>query len=338
MRDIVKLPAAKDCCSFIREELLQTETLRNSFDEGGLVRDVIARFARRPRFFYRPTDAFVRRSDASGKEHTEYVEAPHFSPWWGGIQLRTYDNALVQDLYYLHEITHAATMPFAPDIEHALSDPVTFKNKIRDNEHEASTLSEMTIYCEFPQLRSMSFQHEIFVDRFLFPDGNWNRVDARLIQRWREEPELVEKEMMYARAAILTAPEVPESDLSAFWLKRFYSQGKAWTAIWTNPKGEYSALPIGGRFRAVERAMVEFRENCHRIGRSAALDAHLEWLLSPEIADGTCIPFYREAVAFCESYLDHKLMYFDSLRNRGKSTEEHHKPASTTPAPASGRV
>ena len=66
-----------------------------------------------------------------------------------------------------------------------MADPITFKNKIRDNEHEASTLSEMTIYCEFPQLRKHSFQHEIFVDRFLFHDCDHSRVDVRMIQRWR---------------------------------------------------------------------------------------------------------------------------------------------------------
>jgi hypothetical protein len=325
MQDIVKLPVAKDCCDYIRDELLRTETLRSSFDEGGMVHHLIARFSRRPRFFYKPSPEVVRKTDTVGKEHIEYVEAPHFSPWWGGIQLRTYDNPLVQDLYYLHEICHAATMPYGPHPKYPLSDPITFKNKIRDNEHEASALSEMTIYCEFPQLRSMSFQHEIFVDRFLFPSGDWNSVDARLIQRWREEPELVEKEMMYARAAVLTAPQLDESDLAAFWLKRFYSQGKAWTAIWTNPKREYPELPEGGRFRWVESAMIQFRENSYRLGRRDALEQHLDWLLSPEVADGTSIPFYREAVAFCGSYLDHKLLYFESLQRRGKTTEVHHK-------------
>jgi hypothetical protein len=326
MQDIIQLANAKECCGFLRDELLQTEALKNSYDEGGMVRDLFVRFARRPRFFYQPSQAFVTLADAQGKEHVEYIEASHFSPWWGGIQLRTYDNQLVQDLYYLHEICHAATMPFGPDIDHALSDPVTFKNKIRDNEHEASTWSEMTIYCEFPQLRHRSFQHEIFVDRFLFPGGDWKRVDARLIQRWREEPELVTKEMMYARAAILTSPNVDESDLAAFWLKRFYSQGKAWTGIWTNPKGEYPTLPHGGRFRLVEEAMIRFREECHSLGRSQALERHIEWLLSPEIADHTSIPFFHEAKAFCESYLQHKILYFASLQNRGATTETHHKP------------
>jgi hypothetical protein len=325
MKDIVKLVTSQECCGFIRDHLLQTEIFRSSYDEHGLIWEVLHRFARRPRFFYRPSEDYLSVVDRSGNVIHEYVEAPHFSPWWGGIQLRTYDNKLVQDLYYLHEIEHAATMPYGPDRNSSLSDPVTFKNKIRDNEHEASTLSEMTIYCEFPQLRQLSFQHAIFVDRFLFPGGDYSRVDVRMIQRWREEPQLVTKEMMYARAAILTSPQVDESDLAAYWLKRFYSQGRAWTSIWTNPKGEHPELPLGGRFRQVELAMVQFREECQTLGREAALDRHLEWLMSDSVCDGTEIPFYREAKAFCQSYLEHKLLYFDSLKQIGKETETHHK-------------
>ncbi len=330
MQKVIALPHAKECQEFIRHQLLKTEMLRQSYDEGGLVAKLIQKFARRPRFFYEPSEVFVEVMDPQGKVHKEFVEAPHFSPWWGGIQLRTYDNALVQDLYYIHEICHAATMPYGPDSAHVCTDPITFKNKIRDNEHEASTLSEMTIYCEFPQLRSMSFQHEIFVDRFLFPTRDRLRVDAQMIQRWREEPEIVSKEMMYARAAVLTAPNVDESDLAAFWLKRFYSQGKAWTQIWTNPNGEYEGIPTGGRFREVERAMVQFREACHAFGRAEALNRHLNWLQSDNLTHGTNIPFYQEAKAFCESYLQHKLLYFQSLQRRGESTETHHKDKART--------
>ncbi len=329
MQNVVSLANAQECCEYIRETLLKTEMLRQSFDEGGMIYKIIKQFARRPRFFYRPSDTFIEVLDSDGKAHREYVESPHFSPWWSGIQLRSYDNSLVQDLYYLHEICHAATMPYGPDIHHACTDPVTFKNKIRDNEHEASTFSEMTIYCEFPQLRALSFQHEIFVDRFLFPTLDKDQVNAKMIQRWREEPEIVEKELMYARAAVLTAPKVDESDLAAFWLKRFYSQGRAWTNIWTNPKSEYSDIPLGGRFREVESAMIEFRDNCHLIGRQAALEKHLDWLSSSQITQGTDIPFYAEAKAFCESYLRHKIMYFKSLQSRGQTTEVHHKDEST---------
>ncbi len=331
MQDVIKLVTAQEICIFVRDKLLQTEVLRKSYDEEGLVRDVLTRFARLPRFFYKPSAEYVSVTDNDGKALQEYVEAPHFSPWWGGIQLRTYDNKVVQDLYYLHEIEHAGTMPYGPDAAHSLTDPVTFKNKIRDNEHEASTLSEMTIYCEFPQLRKHSFAHQIFVDRFLFDDGDFDRINVRMLQRWREEPELVKKEMMYARAAVLTTRKVDESDIAAYWLKRFYSQGKEWTRIWTNPKGEIAELPPGGRFALVESSMVEFREQCELLGREAALENHLHWLTSPEITDGTAIPFYHEAKAFCESYLRHKILYFDSLEKIGKKTESHYKNTDSAP-------
>lgn len=330
MQDIIRLVNAADVCRFVREELLQTEVLKKSYDQGGLVRAVLTRFARLPRFFFHPSEEYVEVCSDDGRRLTEYVEAPHFTPWWGGIQLRTYDNKLVQDLYYLHEIEHAGTMPFGPDAAHSLNDPVTFKNKIRDNEHEASTLSEMTIYCEFPQLRKHSFSHEIYVDRFLFPEGDFDRVNVRMIQRWRDEPDLVKKEMMYARAAVLTSRTVDESDIAAFWLKRFYSQGRAWTKIWTNPQGEIAALPRGGRFAEVESAMIRFRDQCETLGRDEALDAHLKWLFSKAVSNGTQIPFHLEAKAFCQSYLEHKLRYFESLDRIGKTTETHHKNAAET--------
>lgn len=323
MRDVLKLVTVQEICDFVRSELLQTEVLRKSVDERGLVHAVLTRFARLPRFFYRPSDDFVQIDGGDGKTLTEFIESPHFSPWWGGIQLRTYGNKLVQDLYYLHEIEHAGTMPYGPDLAHSLTDPVTFKNKIRDNEHEASTLSEMTIYCEFPELRQHSFDHEIFVDRFLFSEGDFDRVNVRMLQRWRNEPELVTKEMMYARAAVLTGRAVDEGDLAAYWLKRFYSQGKEWTKIWTSPAGEIEGVPKGGRFAVVEQAMVRFREQCEVVGRRQALDQHLQWLTSPEVTAGTSIPFFREAEAFCQSYLRHKSLYFDSLMKVGKKTETH---------------
>jgi hypothetical protein len=61
------------------------------------------------------------------------------------------------------------------------------------------------------------------------------------------------------------------------------------------------------------------------MGRSVALQHHLAWLQSDTIAYGTGIPFYSEATAFCESYLRHKILYFQGLQRRGQTTEVHHK-------------
>ena len=300
MQDIVKLVEPDEIHAYVRK-LWKTDAMRKSHDDGGLVWEVIDRFARLPRVFYKPTD--------------QGVEASHFSPWWGAIQTREYDNDVVQDLYYLHEIQHAGTMPYVAGLN-----AVEQKNKIRDNEHEASTLSEMTIYLEFPELRAKSFPHSIFVDRFLFPDGDFRHADVRMLQRWREEPDLVTKEMMYARANVLTSPDVDPADMAAFWLKRFYSQGKAWSAIWKD------------RYDTVERGMIKFRGECDRLGRAKALDNHIAWLQSPEIDDGTGIPFVREARAFADVYNAHKKLYFENIAQNG-AAPVNYKPQEPPSAP-----
>lgn len=283
MKDIVRLPEPDNIHHFTRR-LWRSDIFKRSHDEGGVVHDVIDRFARLPRLFYVPSQ--------------EDIEAPHFSPWWGAIQMRNYERDAVQDLYYLHEIEHAGTMPYMPGLN-----LVTLKNKIRDNEHEASTLSEMTIYFDHPELRPQTFPHEIFVDRFLFPEGGHARPDPRMLERWQTEPDLVRKELMYARASVVTAKEIDPQDKPAFWLNRFANQGRAWTAIWT------------ARYGLIEEGMTKFRDNCLKIGRSAALDQHIEWLTSPEIADGTTIPFYKEAAAFSEIYAENKRKYRENMES-----------------------
>lgn len=317
MKNIKKLVTPEEIHEFVMG-LWQTDELRESHRNKGMVWDVIERFARMPRIFYEPSDVFTDSENDAGKE---YVEAPHFSPWWGAIQLRDYDNKVVQDLYYLHEIEHAGTMPYVANPTNAVK-----KNKIRTNEHQASTLSEMTVYLEFPTLRRKAFDHPIFVDRFLYPkvDPNdtslspkrdFNSVNAGLLQRWKTQPDIVTQEMMYERERILTSKkaDVPQEDAAAFWLKRFYSQGKAWTEIWDE------------RYADVEAAMIKLRDECDSLGRAQALDNHIEWLLSDEIAEGTEVPFYSEAKAFAEAYVAEKQKYFDNIRENGHEAVVHNK-------------
>jgi hypothetical protein len=296
MKSIIKLFSEDDAREFCRG-LLESPLIRASYDNWGLVRRIIDRFSRLPRFFFLPTDIDV--------------EAPHFAPWWGGVMLREYSNKAVQDLYYLHEMEHAGTMSYGPDRQHVLRDPVTFKNKIRDNEHQASVFSEMTVYCEIPQLREQTFGHEIFVDRFLFPSGIGSEPNPKFLERWRKEPDLLSREMMYARAAVLTSKQSFGNDLAAFWLKRFYAQGREWTKIWTRAD---KAGDGEGRFVQVERAMVFLREDCWAGDREGALERHLEWLHSPEVMEGETTPFPLEAREFASVYETHKQRYVTAVR------------------------
>jgi hypothetical protein len=255
--------------------------IRRSYAQKGYVHDIVERFARLPRFFYRPSD--------------QRLEWTHFSTWWGGILLCDYENPRIRDLRYLHEMHHAATLPYV-----AHGNLPTFEAKAFRNEREASTFTEMAVYLELPDLRPLTFDHPLFVDRFLFPDGHLEQPDPRLLERWRSEPDLVFQELMYERARVIWAAEdeIDANDPQIVWLRRYGEQGANWVKVWSK------------RYQQVEDAMIRLRETAAREGREIAARRHLDWLLSDEIAEGSNIPFVREAAEFRDSF-DNLIAVYD---------------------------
>ncbi|MEA3009286.1 MAG: hypothetical protein QOJ91_978 [Sphingomonadales bacterium] len=243
--------------------------IRRSHASGGSVKRLVDRFARLPRFFFRASD--------------QRIEWTHFSTWWGGILLCDYDSPAIRDLRYLHEIHHAATLSYIPN-----GNLPTFEAKAFRNEREASTATEMAVYLEFPELRPLTFDHPIFVDRFLFPEGDFSRPNPRLLSRWRSERDIVFQELMYERTRFILADEkdVDPDDPQIVWLRRYGEQGANWVKVWSR------------RFQSVEDSMIRLREDGATSGRGDAGRRHLDWLLSPEIAEGTDVPFRTEAAEF----------------------------------------
>ena len=256
--------------------------IRWSHAQGGYVRELVDRFARLPRFFFRASD--------------QRLEWTHFSTWWGGILLCDYENPAIRDLRYLHEIHHAATLAYISN-----GNVPTFEAKAFRNEREASTFTEMAIYLELPDLRPLTFAHPLFVDRFLFPDGDLDRPDQRLLARWRSEPDLVFQELMYERARVIWAKEeeIDAGDPQIVWLRRYGEQGSNWVKVWSR------------RYQQVDDAMIRLREGCAKEGRAAAARRHMDWLLSDDTAGGSTIPFRLEAEAFRESF-DTLIAVYDS--------------------------
>ena len=269
--------------------------IRRSHESGGCVHRLVERFARLPRFFYEASD--------------QRIEWTHFSTWWGGILLCDYDNPSIRDLRYLHEIYHGATMPYLANADLAM-----LESKNLGNEREASTFTEMAIYLELPDLRRQTFEHPIFVDRFLFPDGDLSRPDHRLLRRWRNEQDVVFQELMAARAHAVSAPDhaVDLTDPQVVWLRRYQEQGRNWIHVWA------------ARYQKVERAMIALAENCAKEGRAAAGRRHLDWLLSPEISEGSDIPFRSEAIRFRDSF-DALITAYDAAMTRADQVPVKHK-------------
>lgn len=246
---------------------------RNHRDRG-MVHEIVERFSRVPRIFFEASEP--------GLEWT------HFSPWWGAIQLAEYDNPTIRDLRYLHEIFHSATMPYSRNMSLA-----AMAARNAQNEREASTFSEMAVYLEMPGLRDRSFDHEIFADRVMYR----NPVDRigekdRLSERWRSERDVVFQELLYARLQVVLADdtEVDPGDPQIVWLRRYPEQGDIWNRVWAD------------RHRLVDDAMIRLRDDTHERGPVEAGKRHLDWLMSPEITDGTDVPFHREAKAFRETF------------------------------------
>ena len=247
--------------------------IRRSHESGGMVHHIVDRFARVPRFFYHASEP--------------HIEWTHFSTWWGGILLCDYDNKAIRDLRYLHEIYHASTMPYIRK-----GNVPTFEAKNLRNEREASTFTEMAIYLELPDLRRLTFEHPIFADRFIYPDGNLLRPDPTLVDRWRSEQEIVFQELMYERARVIWAGngEVDLGDPQVVWLRRYGEQGAHWVRVWSD------------RFQLVEDAMLDLYDASRRGSRAEAARRHLDWLLSSPIAGDSTVPFRDEAVAFRDSF------------------------------------
>jgi hypothetical protein len=257
--------------AYIRNQYLQSDVFKKNYDEGGIVFEIVDRLARYPIAFYESSD--------------QVTETPHFSTWWRFFQHRKYAKPEMHDLYAFHEFTHAALMPYERDQEFT-----TFLEKMIDNELEASVWSEMGIYHEIPELRSLTLPHPIYVDRFLFPDGADKPANAERLARWQEEKDMMLKEMGLKRRSVMRQQKFSEYDEVEFWIQKFAHQNDAWGAIWKM------------RFNQVEVAMADFFERCRSGDKKGAMQAHRDWLLSPEITQGTDIPFPQEAKAFSGVY------------------------------------
>jgi hypothetical protein len=254
----------------------KTDLFRNSHQEGGFVGQLVAEFARVPRLFARTTNDQLERS--------------HFSTWWNVIMLRDdYSNPVVSDLYYLHEMYHAARMPYVPGIG-----KVAFNEKMQRNELEASAFSEIEVYFAMPGLRDMSFPHEIYADRFL--------SDPYMQALYRSNPRVAMETVRTIRRDVMMSKPEHLLDTTELWIRRFAEQNDAYALAWSENYG------------LVEQTMWEFHV-------SAALDPRhaINWFLlrveewaREDPVDG--VPFRQEAELFSPFYWANKARYDRAMK------------------------
>ncbi len=277
MKNIIPLTEPAEIHQFILNRW-KTDMFRESHRDGGFVYRAVERFAWLPRVF--------------AEMSNDHLERAHFSTWWNVIMLRDdYDNPYIHDLYLIHEIYHAAHMPYVPNIG-----KTAFNDKMQRNELEASTMSEIAIYFDMPGLRELSFPHPIYADRFL--------NDPNMRALWGANKDVAVETIRSIRRDVMVSKPEHLMDITEQWIRRFDEQNTAYSITWTD------------RYREVEQHMSDF-QILAATDRPAALTAHLTWLDERAGEDpDDHVPFRQEAELFAAFYWANKEKYSKAMATK----------------------
>jgi hypothetical protein len=252
--------------------LWKTPVFRASHENGGFIHEIVDQFARLPRFLCETTN--------------DALERAHFCTWWGmTMRRRDYSNPVIEDLYGLHEIWHAAHMPYIPGIGFE-----AFHGKMERNELEASVASEILAYFRIPNLRRSSFAYPIYADRFLGDPG------MQLL--WRESQAVATNTLLEARRNVMYSKPEAEMDLPERWIRKFTMQNRQWSIVWAD------------RYLEIEQHMFDFQMMALGGDRKGAAAFHLDWLEAEATKDPLDhIPFRDQAALFASLYWANRAKY-----------------------------
>lgn len=206
----------------------------------------------------------------------------HFGTYFGALPLRqgVYKNPVIQLLYYLHELRHVQTIRYG---NHRTW--LEWAREIIASELVSSLTSECYVHLRVPGLRKVSFQHEIWVDRYL-PLMRFLPVS---VVEW------------YIRRERLRALHDPKfNDFIERQIMNYGQQNFKWCRIWAEPVG-YGVFAERPAYRVVEEHMSS------PDARDPAL--HSEWLAAVTRAEDG-VPFGHQADAF-------QAVYHESNQNYG---------------------
>jgi hypothetical protein len=200
------------------------------------------------------------------------IEYPHFATWFGMTYLRSYPDAAVSDLYYLHEIVHAVLLRYE-----ARPLFTAWYRRMASIELSASLETECYAYLAVPGLRAISFPDEIWVDRYL---GGEQRLGDSLRDVIRQD-----------RYKAMQHPD--PMDWCEQQIAAYARQNFEWANTW-----KLDVAPGRPAYLVVEGHMSALRAG------GLSIDAHVEWLRS--FGD---VPFRPQARLFAPVYWNSKLSY-----------------------------
>lgn len=275
MKNIIAIAQPKDIHEYVYN-LWSDGPIKQSHLYKGLVHDIVHKFAQTPRIFFEASD--------------DNLEWTHFSTWWGAILKCEYENPTIRDLRYLHEIFHGATIPYQNNLTVEQMEERNFLN-----EKLASTFTEMAVYLEFPELRKLTFDHPILMDKYLH--------DIGLQERWHKDrwDTILELMLLRSKASEIQSKDDPQ----IIWLERYRQQEIEWVKIWSD------------RHQQVDNAMIALSMSDNK---EDALKTHLEWLNS--VSENN-IPFYNEAKLFRNAFDSLLVEYNESMARLNQKPMRH---------------
>lgn len=287
----IKILRTKDEVDKYVYNLWQTDEFRAAHkDPNSWVNTIVSYFTMHPRFF----------ADMS----EDSIEYSHFYSWMNVITHRYhYTNPYLHDLYYLHEISHCSTMKWDGKI-----DFYVWAEKMHANEFMSALSSEVFIYFfmkkEGRDIRSKTFDHEIWADRFKYDADKWKWLTPSHIWRhWYDPcigsvnltnysvryniPQPAQEIVARRKVAIQGFGVDKEKDFVEFQVSRYAHQNYLWSEVWRE------------NYRKIETNMCEFMYICNNQSdkRDQALDTYLEFLTNNSTGG---IPFRLEAMIFAD--------------------------------------
>ncbi len=160
----------------------------------------------------------------------EKIERTQFSSWWRFLQIREYANPYIQDVYYIHELMHMAG--YEQYIQKYTAD-MTFEmwfNYVTKMELNASLSSEVYVYLEYPELRALTFNQEIWADRFIKEANNSTNP-------------FTSKDSAYFFHRRLLAMVAPVDDIEK-GIAKYRVQNEQWARIWDDVRHEIDGAMV----------------------------------------------------------------------------------------------
>jgi len=155
------------------------------------------------------------------------VARKNFTSWFKVLQRRTYENPLIQDLYFLYEVLHIGYMAMAKS-----QDFTIWSKETNGHELVVSFNTEAMIYFYLPTLRSKTFSDEIWIDRFLNNTIKLNSAYKTNQEFYEKDPVNFEKSLFfyYCRSFYRKSNKARHS--TELTLQEYRRKNIYWMQIW----------------------------------------------------------------------------------------------------------